>query len=143
MHATSDAFKALQSIVLDKHVLADLKYLTKFSHTGILEIFRALHNKWIPKIQHFSHLGMATRSLLAIMDFNSGSNLPQAKGGQGKYNFGYLQITKPWSSKPIKVKKDKTHYFEMIDRTVEGIKNKTQLPLPELPQNFPKKYYSN
>ena len=57
------------------------------------------------------------------MDFNSGSNLPQAKGGQGKYNFGYLQITKRCSSKPITVEKDKTHYFEMIDRTVEGIKN--------------------
>ena len=45
----SDAFKALQSIVLEKHVLGDLKYLTKFltkfSDTGILEIFHALHKK--------------------------------------------------------------------------------------------------
>ena len=39
LHPTSDAFKALQSIVLVKHVLTDLKYLTKFSHTGILKIF--------------------------------------------------------------------------------------------------------
>ena len=75
--------------------------------------------------QHFSPLGMVTRIQLSIMDFNSGSTLPQAKinGGQGKYNFSYLQI-KRWSSKPIRVKKDKIHYFEMIDRTVEGIKNK-------------------
>ena len=64
------------------------------------------------------------------MNFNSGSDLPQAKtkSGPGKYNFGYSQITKCWSSKPIKVKKDKIHYFETIDRTVEGIKNKIQLP---------------
>ena len=75
--------------------------------------------------QHFSRLGIVTRIQLSIMDFNSGSNLPQAKtnGGQGKHNFSYLQI-KRWSSKPIRVKKDKIHYFEMIDRTVEGIKNK-------------------
>ena len=74
------------------------------------------------------------------MDFNSGSDLPQPKTkvGQGKYNLGYLRISKRWSSKPIKVKKDKTHYFEMIDRTVEVIKNKIQLPLPKLPENLPK-----
>ena len=43
------------------------------------------------------------------MDFNSGNDLlqPKTKGGQGKYNLGYLKITKQWSSKPIKVKKDK------------------------------------
>ena len=120
LNPTSDAFKALQSLVLDKHVLGDLKYLTKFSHTGILEIFHVLHNRWISKSQHFSHLGMVTRSQLAVMDFSSGSDLPQAKtkGGQGIYNFGYFQITKRWSSKPIKVKKGRIHYFEMIDRIV-------------------------
>ena len=125
---------------MDKNVLGDLKYLTKFSHTEILEIFHPVHNKWIPKRQHFSHLGIVTRSQSAIMDFNSGSDLPQAKTRrvQGKYNFGYSQITKRWSSKAMKVKKDKTHYFEIIEKTAEGIKNKIQLPLPELPKNLTK-----
>ena len=70
------------------------------------------------------------------MDFKSGSDLPQAKtkGGQVKYNLGYSW----WSSKPIKVKKDKTHYSEMIDTTVEVIKNKIQFPLPKLPEDLPK-----
>ena len=74
------------------------------------------------------------------MDFNSGSDLLQAKtkGGQEKYNLGYSKITKRWSSKPIKIKKYKTHYSEMINRTVEVIKNKIQLPLPKLPENLPK-----
>ena len=31
-----------------------------FSRTAILEIFHGLHNKWIPKSQHFSHLGQET-----------------------------------------------------------------------------------
>ena len=76
---------------------------------------------------------MVTRSQSAAIDFNSGSNLPQAKtkGGQGKYDLGYSKITK-------QVKKDKTHYFEIIDRTVEVTKNKMQLPLPKLPENTPK-----
>ena len=45
------------------------------------------------------------------MDFNSGSNLLQAKtkGGQGKYNLGCSKITKHWSSKLVKVKRDKTY----------------------------------
>ena len=83
---------------------------------------------------------MVTRSELAVMDFNSGNDLPQAKtkGRQGKYNLRYSKMAKQSSSKPIKVKKDKTHYFEMIDRTVEVIKNKIQLPLPKLPENLPK-----
>ena len=124
LNPTKDSFKAPQSMVLDKHFFGNLKYLTRFSHTGILEIFHALYNKWIPKSQHFSHLGMVTRSQLAVMDFNSGSGLPQAKtkGGQGKCNLGYSKITKRWSSKPVKVKKDKTHYFEMIGRTADVIK---------------------
>ena len=86
LNATSDAFKALQSIVLDKHFLGDLNYLTKFSHTGILEIFHALYNKWIQKSLHLSGLGMVTRSQLVVMDFISGSDPPQAKtkSGQGK-----------------------------------------------------------
>ena len=83
---------------------------------------------------------MATRSQLAVMDISSASDLPQGKtkGGQGKYNLGYSKITKPWSSKPIKVKKDKAHYFEMIDRTAEVIIYNIQLPLPKLPEKFPK-----
>ena len=88
---------------------------------------------------------MVTRSQLAVMDFNSGSNLPQArtKGAQGKYSLGYSKIRKQWSNKPIKLQKDKTHYSEIIDRTAEVIKNKIQLPLPKLPENLPKKIASN
>ena len=61
------AFEALQNIILDKKVLEDLSYLTKFCHMRVLEIFNSLHNKWAPKRQHFLYLGMLARSQLAIM----------------------------------------------------------------------------
>ena len=49
----SDAFKALQSIVLDKNILKDLKHLTKLSHTGKLEVYHALYNSGYLKANTF------------------------------------------------------------------------------------------
>ena len=38
----SEAFEALQNIVLEKKVLEDLANLTKFCHTGVLEIYHSI-----------------------------------------------------------------------------------------------------
>ena len=75
----SEAFEVLQSIVLHPKVLNDLAFLTKFCHTGVLEVYHSLYNKWVPKRQHFSYTGMLARSQLTTMDFNQCSNLKQAK----------------------------------------------------------------
>ena len=80
----SEAYEALQNIVLDAKVLKDLNYLNKFCHTGVLEVFHSLYNKWAPKRQHFSYQGMLARSQLAIMDFNLRSNSKQAKTKEGE-----------------------------------------------------------
>ena len=88
-------FKALQSIVLYKNILKDLKHLTKFSDTGKLEVYHALYNKWAPKNQHFSHLGMVTRSQLATLNFNAGSDIKQATTLKGalKYHVAFSKVT--------------------------------------------------
>ena len=44
----SESFLALQTIVLDKTILKDMVQLTKFSHTGILEVYHSVLNKWVP-----------------------------------------------------------------------------------------------
>ena len=49
----SDSFKALQTVVLDKTLINDLKHLTRFSHTGSLEVYHSLLNKWVPKSTYF------------------------------------------------------------------------------------------
>ena len=50
----SETFEALQKIVLNKNILNDLTRFTKFCHTGVLEAYHSLYNKWVPKRQHFS-----------------------------------------------------------------------------------------
>ena len=103
--------EALQKIDLSKNILNDLTHFTKFCHTGVLEAYHSLYNKWAPKRQHFFYAGMITRSQLAVMDFNEGSKLEQATARQGdkRYNIKFSKITKNWPSKPIKKKKDQTY----------------------------------
>ena len=137
----SEALEALQKIVLSKNILNDLTHLTKFCHTGVLEAYHSLYNKWAPKRQHFSYAGMITRSQLAVMDFNEGSKLEQATTRQGdkRYNINFSKITKNWSSKPIKEKKDQTYLHKMVKETIESAANGQRLEnpiLPSLPRNI-------
>ena len=120
----SDAFKALQSIVLDKNILKDL-----------FEVYHALYNKWVPESQHFSHLGMVTRSQLATLDFNAGSDLKRATILKGalKYNVAFSKVTQIWSAKPIREKKSREFLSRFIDRTLEIIEENKVLELPKLP----------
>ena len=66
------------------------------------------------------------------MDFNSGSGLEQGrrKSGEKKDYVGFSKITKMWSSKPIKVKKDNSCLKEMVQETIECAASKTTLPIP-------------
>ncbi len=57
LKAGSDAHECLQSIVMDKKVLESLNKLTKFCHTGALEVYHSVYNKYMPKRQHFSFDG--------------------------------------------------------------------------------------
>ena len=137
----SEAFEALQNIVFDKNLLEDLPFVVEFSHTGILEIYHSLYNKWAPKRKHFSYGGMLARTQLAVMDFNQGSKLEQATtaSGEKRYNIQFSKVTKNWSAKPIKKQKDKSYLHKMIDETIECAKNKVipEKPhVPLLPQNI-------
>jgi len=53
----SPSHKLLQDIVLDKKLLTALEKLTMFCHTGSLEVYHSVYNKYMPKRQHFSFSG--------------------------------------------------------------------------------------
>ena len=119
----------------------DLAFLTKFCHTGVLEVYHSLYNKWVPKRQHFSYAGMLARSQLPIMDFNQGSNLKQTKTKDEEDRFHVLssKITNTWTAKPIKEEKDHPYLHNMVRETVQLAREKKTLPLsvlPKLPKNI-------
>ena len=132
---TSESFKALQDIVFSNSILKDLSSLTKFSHTGTLEVYHSLYNRWLPKSIHFSFHGMIARTQLAILDFNSGSNLNQAttKEGKKRYNTSFSKMTATWSAKPIKEKKSDGVFQKLIFRTEELVFKNLELPIPKIP----------
>ena len=50
----STAFATLERVVKEKSLLNYLKYLTNINHTGTLEVYHSLYNKYCPKRLHFS-----------------------------------------------------------------------------------------
>ena len=54
---TSPAFKAVSEVVNNKNLLRGLRQLTRFCHTGDLEVFHNMLLKYCPKRQHFHYEG--------------------------------------------------------------------------------------
>ena len=83
----SPSYIALENIVTNKNIIGDLRYLASFFHTGSLEVFHSLLNKYCPKRLHFSLHGMVARTQLAVLDYNSGANVEQAKTKTGTLRY--------------------------------------------------------
>ena len=65
---------------------------------------------------------MLTRSQL-VMDFNENIFLEQATTGQGgkHLNVTFSKVTKQWSAKPIKDKKDPWYLHQMVKETINYV----------------------
>ena len=114
---TESSFNQLKVIIASKRLIKDLKYLCDFNHTGTLEIYHSLYNKYCPKRLSFSYEGMVARSQLAVMDHNSSIGLKQdeTKKGEKRFKLVFSRITQTWVTKPIKEKKDKSYLQYMVD----------------------------
>ena len=104
-----------------KDLLNDLCYLTDFSHTGEIEVYNSLYNKFCPKRLHFGWHGMVARTQLAVLDFNSGSWCIQATTQENKNYFKLLlsKVTQNWVVKKISSKKNKKYIEELMDETIK------------------------
>ena len=74
-------------MVENNKILANIKYLSKYCHTGSLEVFHSLLNKYYPKLLYFSLEDMIARAQLAVLDYNCGSNNTQTTAKDGKQRY--------------------------------------------------------
>ena len=124
---SSPACKALESIVTDKSLLGALNFLTKFNHTGTLKVYHSLCNKYSPKRLHFSLREMIARGELAVLDFNCGVGVGQAKTKSGKLHFKQ-QIREP---------KDRAYIQHLMDEVMYIQNSNEKYESPKL-ENIPK-----
>ena len=73
--------------VENEKILADIKYLSKYFHTGNLGVFHSVLNKYCPKRLHFMLEGLIERTHLAVLDYNCGSSNTQATTKEGKQRY--------------------------------------------------------
>ena len=118
----SPSFLALKNVEENKKILADIKYLSKFCHTGNLEVFHSVLDKYFPKRLHFTLEGMIARTQLAVLDYNCGSNNTQAttKDGERRYKHIFSKMTQNWVMKKISKTKDREYIHELLSSTLEA-----------------------
>ena len=124
---------------MDKTLLKDLKHLTDFNHTGTLEVYHSLYNKYTPKRLHFSYPGMIARAQLAVLDFNAGVGLEQSKNKKGELRFKhqFSKITQSWVVKKVPEKKEKSTYIDHILDEIDYLQSSsTTYEAPKL-ENVP------
>ncbi|KAL1276201.1 hypothetical protein QQF64_035824 [Cirrhinus molitorella] len=99
----SHAFHTLQTLVLDKGLIKDLRQMALFKHTGQLEVFHSVLLKYCSKNLHFHYESMVARTQLAILDHNENVGRQQAKTSSGtlRYNVVFPKHTKEWVAKKI------------------------------------------
>ncbi|XP_057317565.1 uncharacterized protein LOC130662674 [Hydractinia symbiolongicarpus] len=137
----SPAYIALEKIVNEKQLLNDLKHVADFKHTGQLEVYHSLLNKYCPKRLTFSYAGMVARTQLAVLDHNSGVERQQATTSDGRLKFkvSFTKITKEWVAKKVMDPKEKKYQEDLMKEVfdlVQKIKAPIFFKLPETPRNI-------
>ena len=126
----------------DPNLLKDLPHLTAFSHTGSLEVFHALLNKYAPKRLHFSYPGMVMRTQLAVIDHNEHVGRQQATlkdGCTSKWETPYNKVTRQWFARPVKEPKQHDSFYEIADDVELAARARQQSSrpaMPKLPKNI-------
>ena len=139
LETDSPSFLALKNVVENKKILADIKHLSKFCHTGNLEVFHSVLDKYFPKRLHFTLEGMIARTQLAVLDYNCGSNNTQAttKDGERRYKHIFSKVTQNWVVKKISKTKDREYIHELLSSTLEASPDTTGDKLPRIGSILP------
>ncbi|XP_041428792.1 uncharacterized protein LOC121397046 [Xenopus laevis] len=119
------AHSALQKIVNDKALLADLRQVTKFCHTGQLEVYHSKCLKYRSKRYSYRMNSMYARTTLAALSNNRNVGRSQATvtcpekttltTGEKRYKLVFPKQKKDWVAKPIYKACVDDHLFEITN----------------------------
>ena len=98
-----------------------LLQLTKFCHTGNLEVFHNVMLKYVPKRVSFSYEGMVARSMLAALDnnLNAGRSQAHTKAGQPRWKMQWSKASKTYVVKKISASKDYSFRLDLVNHVLE------------------------
>lgn len=138
----SEAFKALSAIISDKRVLDALPNLTKFCHTGDLEVFHSALLKYCPKRTHFRYHTMKARLHLAALDWNSQTR-EEVKGedGEVKQRLIFSKRQGKWVKRVHYKSTSENHIAPLLQKIIQCSRGGGQLPAlkqPILPKHVAK-----
>jgi hypothetical protein len=135
----SEAFKALQAVVMNNRVLNVLPQLTKFCHTGELEVFHSMLLKYCLKRQHFHYDAMKARLMLAAMDWNSQTRVELTDdSGNVRESLVWSKRRKQWVRRTRYYKTSMNHVESLINNVLEAKMHKHNLLPMERPHDLPK-----
>lgn len=141
----SQAFLALEEVVLNTKLLKDIAKITDFCHTGRLEVYHSMMLKYCPKREHFSYQGMVARTQLAAIDNNHNTGRRQAviksgaQEGLARYKLCFPKANKRWVVKPVTEKKSYEYLRDLLAQVVQRCEagNRIAQPVPVLlPRNI-------
>ncbi|XP_078670415.1 uncharacterized protein LOC144910817 isoform X2 [Branchiostoma floridae x Branchiostoma belcheri] len=117
----SDAHKALYEVVNAPALLRDLEHLTRFKHTGALEVFHSMLLKYADKRHHFPYPSMKARLQLAVLDHNENVHREQAttKHGDRKWDAAWSKRAADWISRRRYQKKTFSFREELMNGVLE------------------------
>ncbi|XP_056457818.1 uncharacterized protein LOC130391621 [Gadus chalcogrammus] len=130
----SQVFKSLRNIVEDKRLLKDLEQMTRFKHTGSLEVYHNVMLKYLPKRLHFRYDTMVARTQLAILDnnYNVGRQQTETSEGLPRYSMVFPKQSKEWVAK--KIYEPTSQYFtqHLVKLVLERREERTPEDIPHV-----------
>ena len=114
--------------------LADLPMMCGFTHTGDIEQYNNLHNKYAPKNVYFSHSSMMVRTALTALDHNANTDRVQGttREGQKKFELITHRDGKKWFIRKVMDKKS-TDWRDSIASFVLQCVGERQRPCANVP----------
>ncbi|KAG8451728.1 hypothetical protein GDO86_003792 [Hymenochirus boettgeri] len=123
------AHETLQKIIFNPRLLKDLKHVTRFCHTGSLEVFHNKVLKYRPKTLSYDIDAMDARTILAILSHNHNIRREQAtikvptrysdSLGEKRFRSVFPKQQKDWIAKPVLEAVVDDHLYDLIQDALD------------------------